>query len=145
MSANTTPKTASPPTSTAPAGQSPASAAGIASVTSALVTLAIPAALAGDWPAGAVLVGGLAVFGVVFALNSSLHSFLIVAWAKQDGVSLDVGFYYMANAMGRLVGTVLSGWLYQVHGLSVCLWVSAALVAASALLALALPRQQQAA
>ncbi|MEE3215659.1 MAG: MFS transporter, partial [Pseudomonadota bacterium] len=47
--------------------------------------------------------------------------------------------YYMANAMGRLLGTLLSGWLYQVQGLSACLWVAAALVLASALMALALP------
>ncbi|MBW5798692.1 organoarsenical effux MFS transporter ArsJ [Halomonas elongata] len=90
------------------------------------------------------LVAGLLAFGVLFAINSSWHSYLIVHFARSDGVSMDVGFYYMANAMGRLAGTVLSGWLYQVHGLSVCLWVSAALVAASALMALALPRQQQA-
>ncbi|MFM9269238.1 organoarsenical effux MFS transporter ArsJ [Halomonas elongata] len=90
------------------------------------------------------LVAGLLAFGVLFAINSSWHSYLIVHFARSDGVSMDVGFYYMANAMGRLAGTVLSGWLYQVHGLPVCLWVSAALVAASALMALALPSQQQA-
>jgi hypothetical protein len=61
------------------------------------------------------------VFGVLFAVNSALHSYLIVSYAKADGVSLDVGFYYMANAMGRLLGTVLSGWVYQVHGLVACL------------------------
>ncbi len=71
-----------------------------------------------------VLIGGLMVFGAVFAVNSSLHSYLIVSLAGRDGVSLDVGFYYMANAMGRLVGTVLSGWIYQAYGLEVCLWVS---------------------
>ncbi len=79
---------------------------------------------------------------MLFAINSSWHSYLIVHFARADGVSMDVGFYYMANAMGRLAGTVLSGWLYQVHGLSVCLWGSAALVAASALMALALPGQR---
>lgn len=71
-----------------------------------------------------VLVGGLMVFGSVFAVNSSLHSYLIVSLAGRDGVSLDVGFYYMANAMGRLIGTVLSGWVYQAYGLEACLWVS---------------------
>ena len=70
------------------------------------------------------LLGGLLVFGALFAINSSLHSFLIVSYAADDGVSLDVGFYYMANAMGRLIGTVLSGWLYQELGLIACLWVS---------------------
>ncbi|GEK72213.1 MULTISPECIES: organoarsenical effux MFS transporter ArsJ [Halomonas] len=87
------------------------------------------------------LVAGLLAFGVLFAVNSSWHSYLIVRFARADGVSMDVGVYYMANAMGRLAGTLLSGWLYQVQGLAACLWVSAALVAASALLALALPRE----
>ncbi|WP_089657852.1 organoarsenical effux MFS transporter ArsJ [Franzmannia pantelleriensis] len=87
------------------------------------------------------LVAGLLAFGVLFAINSSWHSYLIVHYARADGVSMDVGFYYMANAMGRLIGTLLSGWLYMAHGLSACLWVAAALVAASALMALALPRQ----
>ncbi|ERS88769.1 organoarsenical effux MFS transporter ArsJ [Halomonas sp. PBN3] len=87
------------------------------------------------------LVVGLLAFGVLFAINSSWHSYLIVHYARADGVSMDVGFYYMANAMGRLAGTLLSGWVYQVYGLSACLWISAALVAASALMALALPRE----
>jgi len=74
------------------------------------------------------LVIGLLIFGGVFAINSSLHSYLIVSFAKNDGVSLDVGFYYMANAVGRLLGTVLSGWIFQVYGLVACLWASAALL-----------------
>ncbi|WP_192034385.1 organoarsenical effux MFS transporter ArsJ [Halomonas sp. YLGW01] len=90
------------------------------------------------------LVVGLMAFGVLFAVNSSWHSYLIVHYARADGVSMDVGFYYMANAMGRLAGTLLSGWLYQVAGLAACLWVSAALVLASALMALALPREASA-
>tara|TARA_B100001179_G_scaffold225391_1_gene205220 strand:+ start:1131 stop:2393 length:1263 start_codon:yes stop_codon:yes gene_type:complete len=85
------------------------------------------------------LVVGLLLFGVLFAINSSWHSYLIVHYARAEGASMDVGFYYMANAMGRLLGTLLSGWLYQSQGLSACLWVSAALVLASALMALALP------
>lgn len=64
-----------------------------------------------------VLIGGLMVFGDVFAVNSSLQSYLIVSLAGRDGVSLDVGFYYMANAMGCLFGTVLSGWVYQAYSL----------------------------
>lgn len=88
------------------------------------------------------LVAGLLAFGVLFAINSSWHSYLIVHYARAEGVSMDVGFYYMANAMGRLLGTVLSGWLYQRYGLSACLWVAAMLVVASALMALALPREQ---
>jgi len=94
---------------------------------------------AGVAPAGVVTIG-LAVFGVLFAINSSLHSYLIVAFASEDGVSLDVGFYYMANAMGRLLGTVLSGWIYQAYGLSACLAWSAAFVLLAAALSLALPR-----
>jgi predicted MFS family arabinose efflux permease len=74
------------------------------------------------------LIVGLLIFGAVFAINSSLHSFLIVSFAKNDEVSLDVGFYYMANAVGRLLGTVLSGWVFQVYGLSACLWVSVVLL-----------------
>ena len=82
---------------------------------------------------------GLLIFGAVFAINSSLHSYLIVSYAGIDGVSLDVGFYYMANAMGRLIGTVLSGWVYQEYGLEACLWISSAFVAMASLLSLKLP------
>ena len=111
----------------------------------AAVLALVPAAMAGMLetaaaPAGVVLVAGLGVFGVLFALNSSLHSYLIVAHATEDGVSLDVGFYYMANAMGRLLGTVLSGWIFQAWGLAACLAWSAAFVAVAAALSLALPR-----
>ena len=79
------------------------------------------------------------LFGVVFAVNSSLHSYLIVHYADADGVSMDVGFYYMANAMGRLIGTVLSGYIYQTHGLATCLFVSSTLVTAAATFSLLLP------
>ena len=91
-----------------------------------------------------VLIGGLLLFGVLFAVNSSLHSFLIVSYAKEDGVSLDVGFYYMANAMGRLIGTVLSGWIFQEYGLATCLLVSAVFLLIAALISLWLPRHAQA-
>jgi len=91
-------------------------------------------------PALYVLLGGLLVFGVLFAVNSSLHSYLIVSYAKSDGVSLDVGFYYMSNAMGRLIGTVLSGWVFQTYSLVACLWVSTLFVALAALISLKLPR-----
>ncbi len=73
---------------------------------------------------GMLLVGGLIVFGAVFAVNSSLHSFLIVHFSCQQSVSMNVGFYYMANAAGRLAGTVLSGWLFQSYGLNACLLMS---------------------
>ena len=104
----------------------------------------IPATMAGllarEYPAELVLVFGLMVFGVLFAINSSLHSYLIVSYASEDGVSLDVGFYYMANALGRLLGTVLSGWVFQQAGLGACLAISAGFVALAALISLALPR-----
>lgn len=89
-----------------------------------------------------VLLGGLGLFGVLFAINSSLHSYLIVSYAKEDGASMDVGFYYMANASGRLIGTLLSGWLFQVYGLSACLWISALFLLMTSGLSLALPRHQ---
>ena len=76
------------------------------------------------------LIVGLTVFGVLFALNSALHSYLIVSYASEDGVSLDVGFYYMANAAGRLVGTLLSGLSYQIGGLALCLTTAGAMALA---------------
>ena len=84
------------------------------------------------------VVGGLVVFGVVFAVNSSLHSYLILAYSDDDAVSLDVGFYYSANAAGRLVGTLLSGALYLWGGLAAAMWGSAAFVAVTWLLTLRL-------
>lgn len=92
-------------------------------------------------PVAPVLMIGLMVFGVVFAVNSALHSFLIVSYAREDGVSLDVGFYYMANAFGRLLGTVLSGWVFQVAGLAACLWVSSLLLLMTVFISLRLPRR----
>jgi predicted MFS family arabinose efflux permease len=105
-----------------------------------LLPALIGAALLAGWQVEAVVVGGLLVFGAVFAINSAVHSYLIVSWARADGVSLDVGFYYMANAAGRLLGTLLSGLVYQLWGLAPCLFVSTALIAASALLAWRLPQ-----
>ncbi|HSX65089.1 MAG TPA: organoarsenical effux MFS transporter ArsJ, partial [Pseudoxanthomonas sp.] len=110
----------------------------------AMPLVAVPAVMAAllyqGQSAQVVVIVGLAIFGVLFAINSSLHSFLIVSYAAEDGVSLDVGFYYMANALGRLLGTVLSGWIYQVAGLQACLVVSALLVALAATVSVALPR-----
>jgi predicted MFS family arabinose efflux permease len=83
-----------------------------------------------------VLVIGLLGFGVLFAINSSLHSYLILSLAERKNVSLDVGFYYMANALGRLLGTVLSGYLYQAYGLSACLIVSSVFIFIAAILSL---------
>jgi predicted MFS family arabinose efflux permease len=104
----------------------------------ALIALGLGSTLPAQW----VLIGGLLLFGALFAINSALHSYLILAYAKADGVSLDVGFYYMANALGRLLGTLLSGWVYQAYGLAACLWISSAFVLLAALISIALPRQQ---
>ena len=74
--------------------------------------------------AALVLVVGLAIFGVVFAVNSAVHSYLILAYSERDGVTLNVGFYYAANAVGRLLGTLLSGAAYQWGGIEGCLIVA---------------------
>ncbi|MDF2155896.1 organoarsenical effux MFS transporter ArsJ [Vibrio sp. CAU 1672] len=110
----------------------------------ALITAAIAYGVQVGWQSQLVIVVGLMVFGAVFAINSSLHSYLIVSYAKGDGVSLDVGFYYMANAMGRLIGTVLSGWVYQQAGLTACLWVSCVFLVLTTLISLKLPKAQAA-
>jgi predicted MFS family arabinose efflux permease len=106
----------------------------------AVITGAIAYGVQIGWQPELVIVVGLMIFGAVFAVNSSLHSYLIVSYAKGDGVSLDVGFYYMANAMGRLIGTVLSGWIYQEAGLAACLWVSFAFLALTTLISIKLPK-----
>ena len=80
-----------------------------------------------------ILFVGLSVFGFLFAVNSSLHSYLILAYADRDKVSTDVGFYYMANAAGRLFGTVLSGLIFQLYGLLICLVVSSILLILSSM------------
>ncbi|CAM3137967.1 organoarsenical effux MFS transporter ArsJ [Vibrio neptunius] len=111
----------------------------------AVITAGIAYAVQIGWQPQLVIVIGLLIFGTVFAVNSSLHSYLIVSYAKGDGVSLDVGFYYMANAMGRLIGTVLSGWIFQVAGLAACLWVSFAFLALTTLISIKLPKLPQSA
>ncbi|WP_116473983.1 organoarsenical effux MFS transporter ArsJ [Zobellella maritima] len=108
----------------------------------ALIALGLMGGLDPAW----VLIGGLLLFGAVFAVNSSLHSYLIVNYAGHDGVSLDVGFYYMSNAMGRLVGTLLSGWVFQLagqgsQGLQACLWISALFLLVTTVISLRLPRR----
>ena len=80
------------------------------------------------------LVAGLLIFGIVFAVNSSLHSYLILSFTKAERVTMDVGFYYMANAAGRLAGTLLSGLTYQIGGLPLMLGVAAFMVALSAMM-----------
>jgi predicted MFS family arabinose efflux permease len=107
----------------------------------ALVPALIIAALAADIAArpDIILVIGLAVFGVAFAINSSVHSYLILAYAGSEKAAEDVGFYYAANAAGRFAGTLLSGLLYQWGGLSACLAGSALMLAACFATTLALP------
>jgi len=83
---------------------------------------------------------GLLLFGAVFAVNSAMHSYLIISYAREEGVSLDVGFYYMANAAGRLVGTVLSGAVYQWAGFEACLLVSTFFIVVSSVVATGLPK-----
>ncbi len=87
------------------------------------------------------IIAGLIPFGIAFAMNSAVHSYLILAYADNDKVAMNVGFYYMANACGRLAGTVLSGLLYEWQGLTACLWASAGFVFATGLLSLLLPTQ----
>ncbi len=86
------------------------------------------------------VVTGLALFGLIFAVNSSVHSYLILAYTEADQAALNVGFYYMANAAGRLVGTLLSGIVFQLAGLAGCLWVSAGFVLLAGGISLLLPR-----
>ena len=104
-----------------------------------IVTLGITLSLYFQWSVQLVLIIGLMIFGVLFAINSSLHSYLIVSMADADGVSLDVGFYYMANAMGRLIGTILSGWVFQLYGLESCLAISFVFIVLTAIISTKLP------
>ncbi|WP_212524704.1 organoarsenical effux MFS transporter ArsJ [Actibacterium sp. MT2.3-13A] len=103
-----------------------------------LIPLALAAAA---WAAGGpqgwltgVLVAGLMLFGVVFALNSAVHSYLILAFTEAERVTMDVGFYYMSNAAGRLLGTLLSGLSYQIGGLPLCLATAGAMAGLSFLI-----------
>jgi hypothetical protein len=96
----------------------------ILSFISAVIALLVAFDIAVHW----TIVGGLVVFGVAFAMNSSLHSYLVLAFSQDDSVALDVGFYYSANAAGRFVGTLLSGLLYLWGDLVAALWGSAVFV-----------------
>ncbi len=90
-----------------------------------------------------VVLAGLAVFGFAFAVNSSLHSYLVLAYAGTEKAAEDVGFYYASNAAGRLVGILLSGVLTQMAGLRGCLWGSAAMLVICAALAFLLPTREE--
>ena len=128
-------------------GQSQSPGASAVQFWSAVLT-AIPALIAvalwrhADVPVA--ITSGLAAFGVVFAMNSSIHSYMVLAYTDQENVSLNVGFYYMANAAGRLVGTLLSGAVFmlgrtEAAGMQACLWASSLLVLLSWLTSLRLP------
>ena len=106
-----------------------------------VVSLGLAASIQQDWNMNMVIVIGLALFGIVFAINSASHSYLIVSWSDLDRVSMNVGFYYMANAGGRLVGTLLSGGLYQLYGLEGCLYGSAIFALMAAIMSLELHRK----
>ncbi|WP_419536826.1 organoarsenical effux MFS transporter ArsJ [Endozoicomonas sp.] len=107
-----------------------------------LVSVLLALAITFQWHPQLSLIVGLLIFGGIFAINSSLHSYLIVSFAREEGASMDVGFYYMANAMGRLTGTVLSGWAFQWGGLEACLWISSFFIMATAIISLAMPSNQ---
>ena len=112
----------------------------------AFVLAFFPAAIAIALSSGVdqtfAIIVGLAAFGVIFAVNSAVHSYLILSYSQGDKVAMNVGFYYMANAAGRLIGTLLSGLLYQWQGLTACLWASVIFVLAAGLLSLMLPNQR---
>ena len=107
---------------------------GLAVVPAVLTVAALMSSGSAPWLT-LTLVAGLLAFGAVFAVNSSLHSYLILAFTQAERVTMDVGFYYMANAGGRLLGTLLSGLTYQWGGLPLMLGTAAAMVALSALAA----------
>ena len=114
----------------------------------AAVLAAVPIALAvimqttGVGRPDIVLVIGLALFGLPFAVNSSLHSYLILAYAGSQKAAEDVGFYYAANAAGRLLGTALSGVLYQFAGITGCLAGSAVMLLLCWLITFLLPADE---
>ncbi len=118
---------------------------GRAALVLALLLAAVSAVMAGGIVSGAspsvMLIAGLGAFGAVFAVNSAVHSYLVLAYSDGDRVALNVGFYYMANAGGRLIGTLLSGVLYQWGGIAGCLWGTAALAAVTALISTQLPQK----
>ena len=111
----------------------------------ALVPIGLAVAVALDAPGLEwVVVAGLGLFGLAFAVNSSVHSYLVLAYAGSEKAAEDVGFYYAANALGRFIGTLLSGLLYQWGGLLYGLLGSAVMLALCWLLTLALPLHRHA-
>ena len=113
----------------------------LAFVLAGVTALVAAGLISGHAPVAVILIG-LGVFGAVFAVNSSVHSYLILAVSDGDAVAMNVGFYYMANAGGRLVGTLLSGVLFARAGVTGCLWGSVAFAATAGVVSLALPRME---
>lgn len=109
--------------------QANANAALFAAISLLLVILVMLLAAYFALPLVEIAILGLILFAIIFAVNSAIHSFLIVHYARDEGASMDVGLYYMANACGRLFGTVLSGVVYQQFGLLACVFVSGIFVA----------------
>jgi hypothetical protein len=107
----------------------------------ALAALALWAGDPAPWLTVTLIVGLLA-FGFVFAVNSSVHSYLILAFGSADRITRDVGFYYMANAAGRLIGTLLSGLSYQWGGLPACLATAGVMALLAWLATRTLPRSE---
>ena len=126
-------------TGSAPTGRDALLWCGILTLVTSVLALGIQA----QWQVQTFIGVGLFVFGAIFAINSSLHSYLIISYAKEDGVSLDVGFYYMANAMGRLIGTILSGWVYQEAGFAACLWIAFGFLLLTSIISVKLPVQKK--
>jgi predicted MFS family arabinose efflux permease len=106
----------------------------------AVIPASIALALLQGFNPTLVIIIGLFVFGFIFAINSAVHSYLILAYSDNDKVALNVGFYYMANAGGRLTGTVLSGVIYQWYGLIACLGISASFIVIAGLLSIKLKK-----
>jgi predicted MFS family arabinose efflux permease len=119
-----------------PGGRFAALAAFLLTAVAALIPLGMATAINPEL----MIIGGLAAFGAVFAINSAVHSYLVLDYTDGDKVALNVGFYYMANAGGRLLGSLLSGLLFQLAGLAGCLWGTVAFALAAALVALGLPK-----
>jgi MFS family permease len=114
----------------------------------AFLPAAIAAALIAGMNPSITLVVGLVLFGIIFALNSAVHSYLILAYTDHDKVAMNVGIYYMANAFGRLLGTLLSGWIYQVgvrsgtyDGIAWCLLASTLFLIFTGVISVALPKR----
>jgi len=108
----------------------------------ALIPFGIVVALKSGLPPDYSLLVGLAVFGIIFALNSALHSYLILAFTHNDHIAVTVGFYYSANAGGRLAGTLLSGLIYQYGGLTACLTGSGIMLVLAFLFSMFIPARE---